>query len=74
MTIWIGKAIEELTGFKQPAAQKRRLASLGITPIVRADGSLAVTEQAVTQAMLSGTKKRAVEPNWEAINLKRGSR
>lgn len=60
------ETLVKLTGFKQPSAQKRCLASLGIKPLVRSDGSLAVTEQAVTQAMLSGTKK-AKEPNFGAI-------
>jgi len=64
--IYTGQAIEELTGFKQPSAQRRCLAAMGIKPCVRADGSLSVTEAAVTQAMLA-SKAKAKEPNFGAI-------
>lgn len=64
--ILTGDSLYELTKFRHPKAQARCLAKLGIRAIERGDGSLAVTEQAVTQAMLSGTKK-AKEPNFGAL-------
>lgn len=61
-----GEDLVKLTNRTQPAAQKRCLAKLGIKPIVRGDGSLAVTESAVTQSMLAA-KPKPVEPNFGAI-------
>ena len=67
MSILTGTELFKLTKLKQPKAQARCLAKLGIRALERGDGSLAVTEQAVTQAMLSSNAKTAKEPNFGAI-------
>jgi len=59
----------ELTKRKRHAAQAAVLKSMGITHIIRADGSVVVSEAHVQQILgceVFKPKVKSVEPNWEA--------
>lgn len=47
--------LEQLTHKRQPAAQVRELRRMGLLPIVRADGSPAITWEAVNARMVGAT-------------------
>lgn len=60
--------IARITGSKDVRVQMRVLAQAGIQPIVRADGRLAVAEEAVLSAMrMRHNPEPATGPNWAAL-------
>lgn len=63
--------IVELTGKKRYSSQRKALNVMGISHVVRPDGSIAVMRAHVEKifgAQLSERKKKPVEPNWSAVN------
>jgi len=62
----------DLTGTPQVERQKEILASMGIAPICRADGSLGVTWEVVNARMLGKEAETdAAEPVRRKLNMER---
>jgi hypothetical protein len=58
--------LEQLTGYKKPALQRRWLIKNGYRFDVRADGRASVLSSQV-MARQGGARERSAEPNWEAL-------
>lgn len=56
----------ELTGYEQPQAQARALREIGVRAVVRKDGHLRVTWEAITRGMVM-TASRPVEPDFGSV-------
>jgi hypothetical protein len=64
--------LEELTCKKRHSSQRRVLNAMGISHIVRPDGSIAVMRAHVERlfgAQGMERKRKPTEPNWSAMNV-----
>lgn len=63
--------LARLTGSRMPREQADIIRSIGVVPLVRADGSVCVLEEALLAAMLVPRKSAAFEPDWSVFDTGR---